>query len=136
MEAPHIDGLALTSGEWQARRDDISELITAGKALSIAHAKYDEWLIDEAWSQDLVELRQLFVTTGKKWWRFFSSDYRQAKQKLQGYCRKTLSKDVGETIQLVDAILDSQKNQKLFAEQSEGSAHAGRFHAHYRRAHR
>ena len=119
MEAPHIDGLALTSGEWQAKRDDISELIAAGKALSIAHAKYDEWLIDEAWSQDLVELRQLFVTTGKKWWRFFSSDYRQAKQKLQGYCRKTLSKDVGETIQLVDAILDSQKNQKLFAEQSE-----------------
>ncbi len=119
MEAPHTEGLALTSGEWQVRRDDISALISAGKALSIAHAQYDDWLIDNAWTSDLVELRRHFVTHGKKWWRFLSADFRKAKQMLQGFCRKPLPKDASEAIKLVDAILDSQKNQKIFTEHSD-----------------
>ncbi|MEI6651454.1 MAG: DUF3320 domain-containing protein [Chlorobiaceae bacterium] len=119
MEAPHIEGLALTSGDWQVRRDDISALISAGKALSIVHASYDDWLIDHAWSSDLVEPRQHFMTKGKKWWRFLSTDYRKARQTMQGYCRKPLPKDSSEIIQMVDAILDSQKHQKLFSEHSD-----------------
>ncbi len=119
MEAPHIEGLALTSGDWQVRRDDIATLVSAGKALSIVHARYDDWLIDHAWSSDLVEPRQHFVTKGKKWWRFLSTDYRKARQTMQGYCRKPLPQDASETLEMIDVILDSQKNQKLFAEHSD-----------------
>ncbi len=119
MDAPHIEGLLLTSGEWQVKRDDISALIVAGKALSLAHARYDDWLIDDAWTQDFVELRQLFVNKGKSLLRVFSSDFRQARQRLQGYCRKPLPKDVTETLRMIDTILDSKKNQQVFLEQAD-----------------
>lgn len=118
MEAPHLEGLALFSGEWQARRDDIAALIAAGKFMNQAHARYDEWVIDEAWQQALLDVRQPYVTIGSKWWRFLSGDFRRAKARLQGLCRKPLQKDVGETIEMVDAILDSQKHQRQFDELS------------------
>jgi len=119
MDAPHIEGLLLTSGEWQLKRDDISALIVAGKALSLAHERYDDWLIDDAWTQDFVEFRQLFINKGKSWLRVFSSDFRQARQRLQGYCRKSLPKDVTETLQMIDTILDSKKNQQVLLEQAD-----------------
>ena len=126
MEAPHLEGLALTSGEWQARRDDLSALATAGKKLSQAHALYDDWLIDEAWQQDLVEVRQHYVTKGHKWLRFLSGDFRRAKARLEGLCRKSLQKDVAETIEMINTILDSRKHYKRYQELSElGSSQFG-----------
>ncbi len=118
MEAPHLDGLALTSGEWQARRDDLSNLICAGRYLSQAHARYDEWLIDEAWQQDMLDIRQHYMTKGHKWWSFLSGDFRRAKSQLAGLCRKPLSKDVSGSIEMIDTILDSQKYQKQFLDLS------------------
>lgn len=114
MEAPHLDGLALSSGEWQQRRDDLVSLIDSGRAISQAHASYDEWLIDEAWQQDLLDVRQQYVTKGPKWWRILSGDFRRAKAKLQGLCRKPLQKDIYKTIDMIDTILDSQKHQKKY----------------------
>jgi very-short-patch-repair endonuclease/DNA polymerase III delta prime subunit len=119
MEAPHLNGLALSSGEWQERRDELASLITSGRALSQAHASYDEWLIDEAWQQDLLDVRQQYVTMGPKWWRFLSGDFRRAKAKLQGLCRKPLQKDIAKTIEMIDTILDSQKHQKQYNQLSE-----------------
>lgn len=116
MEAPHLEGLALTSGEWQARRDDLADLVSAGKKLQQAHTRYEEWLIDDAWQQDLVNVRQHYVTKGDKWWRFLSADFRRAKARLQGLCRRPLHKDVAETVEMIDTILDSQKYQKEFCE--------------------
>lgn len=118
MDAPHLEGLALTSGEWQVRRDDLQNLVLAGKFLSEAHAKYDEWLIDDAWQQDLVEVRQHYVTKGDKWWRFASGDFRRAKAKLQGLCRKSVPGDLTSTVQMIDSVLDSQKHQNRFSELS------------------
>jgi very-short-patch-repair endonuclease/DNA polymerase III delta prime subunit len=114
MDAPHLDGLALSSGEWQERRDDLASLFASGRVLSQAHASYDEWLIDEAWQQDLLDVRQQYVIMGPKWWRFLSGDFRRAKAKLQGLCRKPLPKDISKTIEMIDTILDSQKHQKQY----------------------
>jgi len=118
MEAPHLDGLALSSGEWQERRDDLVKLIASGRVLSHAHANYDEWLIDEAWQQDLLDVRQQYVTMGPKWWRFLSRDFRRAKARLRGLCRKPLQKDINKIIEMIDTILDSQKHQKQYNELS------------------
>jgi len=119
MDAPHLEGLTLNSGKWQERRDDIAKLIEAGKEICKAHDSYDDWLIDEAWQQDLVEIRQHYVTKGIKWWRFLSGDYRRSKARMQGLCRKPLHSDVHETIKMIDTVLDSQKHQKQFDELSE-----------------
>ena len=114
MGAPHLEGLALTSGEWQVRRDDIAVLINAGQQLSKAHARFDKWLIDDAWQQDLVEVRRVYVTKGQKWWRFLSSEYRRAKERMQGLSRNPLPKDASQTIIMIDTVLDSQKYRKSY----------------------
>lgn len=119
MQAPHLEGLTLNSGKWQEQRDDIAKLIKAGEEICKAHHNYDEWLIDDAWQQDFVEVREHYVTKGVKWWRIFSGDYRRSKSKMQGLCRKPLHNDVNETIKMIDTILDSQKHQKQFNELSE-----------------
>jgi very-short-patch-repair endonuclease len=119
MEAPHLEGLALSSGAWQERRDDLAALIIAGRMLSQAHAKFDELLIDDAWQQDILGVRHQYSNWGHKWWRFFSSDFRRAKARLQGLCRKPLPTKANEAIEVIDAILDSQKHQKTFNQLSE-----------------
>ena len=123
MEAPHLEGLALSSGDWQQRKDDLDSLIAAGRALSEAHARYDELLIDEAWQQDLLDVRQQYVTKGTKWWRFLSGEFRRAKNRLQGLSRKPLQKNVGEIIEMIDTVLDSQKHRQEYNRSAElGSA--------------
>ena len=116
MEAPHLEGLLLTSGQWQARRDDLARLVTAGRRLSGLHARFDEWLIDDAWRQDLLEARQHQVTWGGRWWRFLSSDLRRTRARLQGLCRKPLPRRPEEVLALIDAVLDSQKHQRVYEE--------------------
>lgn len=114
MDAPHIEGIALSSGDWQKRRDDLQALIDAGRSLERAHRQFDEWLIDDAWSQDYIEMRQVFVAKGDKWWRFFSSDFRVAKQRLQGFCRQPLPKKTAYILTMIDTVMDSQKYLKQF----------------------
>lgn len=114
MDAPHIEGITLSSGDWQKRRDDIQSLIDAGRALERAHQQYDEWLIDDAWSQDFIEMRQVFVAKGDKWLRLFSSDFRAAKQRLHGFCRQPLPKKAADILTMIDTVLDSQKYLKQF----------------------
>jgi len=114
MAAPHLNGIRLTSGQWQARRDDLALLINAGRKLSNLHAKFDEWLIDEAWNQNLVEERKHYVNLGKKWWRLLSGNYRRSKVRMKGLCRKPLPKDVNQIIVMIDVVLDSQKYQQIY----------------------
>lgn len=114
MDAPHIEGIALSSGDWQKRRDDLQALIDAGRALESAHRQYDDLLIDDAWSQDFIEMRQVFVSKGDKWWHFFSSDFRAAKQRLQGFSRQPLPKKAADILIMIDTVMDSQKYLKQF----------------------
>lgn len=118
MEAPHLEGLELTSGQWQARRDDIAALIKAGRRLKHLHAKFDNWLVDGAWNQNLLEVRQHYITIGKKWWRFLSGKFRKARARLQGLCRRPLPKDTDKCIVLIDAVSYSQKHHRVFDELS------------------
>ena len=109
MDAPDLQGMNLSCADWQRRQDDVARLAAAGRQLSRLHAEYDDWLIDEAWNQDLLEVRQHYAHLGSKWWRFLSGNFRRAKSRLRGLCRKPLPSGQTEALRLVDAVLDSQK---------------------------
>ena len=113
-EAPHLQGIRLKSGEWQARRDELKYLINSGSQLSSLHSHYDDQFIDAAWEQDVLLERQYFIAYGKKWWRFLSGNYRRAKARLEGFCKKPLPKENDKNIQLIDAILDAQKHTEVY----------------------
>lgn len=114
MSAPHLQGVALRSGDWQLRRDELGQLCAAGRALQVAHTRFDDSLIDEAWSQDLLAVRQAYITKGDKWWRFMSGEFRAARARMQGLGRGTLPKSSRDMLEMIDAVLACQTHRKHF----------------------
>jgi hypothetical protein len=115
-EAPNLQGLQLASDDWIASSDDLAHLTAAGRKLSELHAEYDDWLIDDAWSQDLLEVRQHYANLGGKWWRFLSGNFRRAKARLGALCRKPLPRGQGEAMKLIDAVMDGRKHRSVYDE--------------------
>lgn len=113
-EAPRLEGVQLSTGEWQSRRDVIRELLEAGEHMTACRAKHDSQLIDAAWEQDLLEVRQSLVAYGEKWWRVFSGRFRAARSRLQGLARETLPTTNGGMLELVDSVLTYQQNKKVY----------------------
>ncbi|WP_429019760.1 DUF3320 domain-containing protein [Aeromonas allosaccharophila] len=113
-EAPRLEGVQLSTGEWQSRRDVIRELLEAGENMTACRAKHDGQLIDAAWEQDLLEVRQSLVAYGEKWWRVFSGRFRAARSRLQGLARESLPKTNGGMLELVDSVLTYQQNKKVY----------------------
>ncbi|HNY31524.1 MAG TPA: DUF3320 domain-containing protein [Fibrobacteria bacterium] len=108
-EAPKLKGIRLTSEDWQSNRDSIRRLIHAGSKMSELKSKYGSVLIDQAWSQDVLDIRQNLMAIGGKWWRFLSGKYRGSFAKLQGLCKAPIAKVNTENLALVDAILEHQQ---------------------------
>ncbi|MCX7127205.1 DUF3320 domain-containing protein [Aeromonas sp.] len=113
-EAPRLEGVQLSTGEWQSRRDVIRELLEASEHMTACRAKHDSQLIDAAWEQDLLEVRQSLLAYGEKWWRVFSGRFRAARSRLQGLACETLPKTNAGMLELVDSVLTYQQNKKVY----------------------
>jgi very-short-patch-repair endonuclease len=113
LDAPKLEGVRLRTGEWQARCDDIRDLLQAGASLSQLHARYDAILIPEAWEQDLLETRQHLFNYGTKWWRMLSGNYRNARNRLNGLCRAEAPKNIKHRLELVDAVMEARRYQSV-----------------------
>ncbi|MFS7197528.1 DUF3320 domain-containing protein [Rahnella inusitata] len=113
-EAPRLEGVQLSTGEWQSRRDAIRELLDAGERMSACRTKHDSQLIDVAWEQDLLEVRQSLSAYGDKWWKAFSGRFRAARTHLQGISQKELPKTNAAMLELVDSVLTYQQNKKIY----------------------
>ena len=70
-EAPRLEGVHISTNEWQSRRDVIKELLEAGALMSACRSRHDNSLIDIAWEQDLLDVRQSLLAYGDKWWKVF-----------------------------------------------------------------
>ncbi|MCM5698746.1 DUF3320 domain-containing protein [Leclercia sp. LTM14] len=113
-EAPRLDGVQLSTGEWQARRDVIRELLEAGQQMSDCRNRHESQLIDAAWEQDLLEVRQSVVAYGDKWWKVFSGRFRAARGRLQGLVRGELPRTSSGMLELVDSVLTYQQNKRVY----------------------
>lgn len=122
LRAPHIKGIELRTNEWQAKRDELTDLITAGRKYAHLHAQYDSILISEAWDQDVLEVRQNLQVYGAKWWRFLSKNFRQTRNRLAGLCRQNLPKTNDARLQLVDAIMEAARAKSVIVEKNNLAA--------------
>ncbi len=113
-EAPRLEGVQLSTGEWQSRRDVIRELLDAGTRMTACRTTHSSDLIDVAWEQDLLEVRQHLSVYGDKWWRVFSGRFRATRARLQGLSQKKLPKANTGMLELVDSILTYQQNKKVY----------------------
>lgn len=113
-EAPRLQGVQLSTNDWQSRRDVVRELLEAGKIMTATHTRHGTMLIDQAWEQQVFIERQHFANYGDKWWRMLSGNFRQARARLQGLCKGSLPKDNMQCLALIDSILEVQKNKLIF----------------------
>lgn len=113
-EAPRLAGIQLTTGDWQARRDAIRELLDAGAKMTACRVQNDSLLIEAAWEQDLLEVRASLLAYGDKWWRIFSNRFRAARARLQGLAKEALPKGMSDMLLLVDSVLAFQQSKKIY----------------------
>ncbi len=116
--APRMYDVQTEHEAWQTMPDALLNALKAGERISQAHKTYDQWLIPEAWDQDVMSIRQELMVGRSRWRRLFSSSYRQAKDRLAGLCRAALPPTWEEQIGAVDAILDVQREQPILIEQT------------------
>lgn len=114
MSAPHLRDVQISAGDWQEQRDQIRVLLSTGAELSGLHAEFDAELIPEAWDADLLSARQVLRTTGHKWWRIFSGEYRRSRNRVIGLCAGTPKKDVSSQLRIVEAIMKAKRLGKAF----------------------
>ena len=114
--APRLHGVQLSTQDWQLRRDALRALIESGRVMSTLRKQFDPHLLDIAWTQDLLPVRQVLLSHGSKWWRFISGTYKQAKARLQALARQALPSLVSEMLAMVDAVLAYQQHDKVYAQ--------------------
>lgn len=115
-QAPRLQGIQLSTQDWQLRRDALRALIDAGHGMSALRQGLDAVLIDVAWEQDLLPVRQVLLSHGRKWWRFLSGEYKKAKRQLQSLARAELPKSADEMLKLVDAVMAYRQHEKVFVQ--------------------
>jgi very-short-patch-repair endonuclease len=123
LSAPHLQGVVLKTGEWQAKRDQLAQLIGAGARHAEIHKQFDEILIPEAWEQDLLRPRQVLNDIGRKWWRWFSSDYRRTRRLIAGLCIGERPKDAETQLNIVDAVMGAARQARTVSELESLGAH-------------
>ena len=113
-QAPRLQGLRLSTDDWQSRRDAIRALIEAGWVMSQAKADHGGTLIEQAWEQDLLTERQHFASFGDKWWRFMSGKFRHSHARLQGLCKTPVAKDNAQCLAMIDGVLEFQRQKVIY----------------------
>ncbi|GAB2698564.1 hypothetical protein GCM10027037_23560 [Mucilaginibacter koreensis] len=114
-QAPDLAGIDLVSDTWLLKQHDIRELIEIGQARDTLYKKYKDKLIPEAWSQDILDIRQNLVAHGQKWYKFLIGSYRRANQRLASFLKVGLPADVSERLEIVDAISEARRMETEMA---------------------
>lgn len=113
-EAPKLQGVKLSTDEWQLKRDSIKKLIQAGKSIAQEKHRNKELLIEQAWDVDVLFDRSCFINYGNKWWKFLSGDYRKAKTHFSGLCKNGLPEENSKCLSVIDSILTYQEAKKIY----------------------
>jgi len=118
LQAPTLTGIKVHSDAWSVHADALREVVDAGERYKALRDEYDDLLIPEAWDQDVLEIRKGLATHGEKWYRWFLSEWRKAKNDLAGLCKAELPGGNEERVGLADGILEAQRLEEQIEESS------------------
>ena len=93
------------------------ELLNAGLALTQIRTQFDPSLTSGAYEQDLFDVRRILTSKGSRWWRRFSGEYRRAESRMASVLRPPRTPELARRIQLVDAVIDAQRQLASIQEQ-------------------
>lgn len=109
LHSPHLEGVTISTGEWQTKRDELNTLLADGERYSEIHNRYDNIIEVDGWTLDLFEARQSLKNYGDKWWRILAKDYRQAKTLIKGILRTDDKLSIEQQLELVEEIMEASR---------------------------
>lgn len=113
LSAPDLHGIKIGTDDWRKHRDEIGDLLSACRKHLDVRERYESVLMPEAWSIDLLETRQHLINYGRKWWGGANSDFRNARNRIDGLCYYQAPEDIERKIELVDAILEARRYEEV-----------------------
>ncbi|MVN91607.1 DUF3320 domain-containing protein [Mucilaginibacter aquatilis] len=114
-KATDLTGLDISNDVWLLKKEDIRELVDAGQALDLLYKEHKDKLIPEAWSQDILDIRQNLVAHGSKWYKFLIGSYRRANQRLASFLKVGLPDELSEKLKIVDTISEARRMETEMA---------------------
>ena len=119
LEAPDLHGVSVYNEKWESSMVDLAAILETGAKLSGIRKQFDATLIPEAWTQDVMFIRQSLVAHGSKKTRMLIGDYRKAKDKLAGLCREGIPKETADQLKLVNGVMEVQRLQQKLDKHEE-----------------
>ena len=111
LEAPDLEGVALSSRQWLAQSEELGALINAGVSLGRLHREFDRAIMPGAWDLDLQALRRTLVDKGEGLTRRLSREYRSAEKQLSGLFHQPRPSDLTTRLKLIDTIAEARQYQ-------------------------
>ena len=99
-------------------KKEIKNLLENGLKIRGILKQYSDTCIEAAFDFNVINLRKTFLTKGCKWWKFLSSEYREAKNTLRGLLKSELP-STSKPIEIIDAILNYQESKKIIQKNDE-----------------
>ncbi|MGR6859757.1 DUF3320 domain-containing protein [Aliivibrio salmonicida] len=118
-EKPVMKGIKVDSAAWESKEGQILDFANQGFTLQQQKSNLLTHFMEPAFSSDWMQLRGVLTTTGTKWWRFLSGEYRKAKATYAGMCRNALSGNSTEWIVQIDSLLEYKANQSVFVDTAQ-----------------
>ncbi|WP_045687028.1 DUF3320 domain-containing protein [Hymenobacter sp. AT01-02] len=111
-------GVAVADVAWYQQATALREIIGAGLAYNALRKQHEDTLLPEAWEQQLLAERAILLSTGDKWWRLLSGDYRRARKHLQSFWRGPLPDAAAAVVEVIDAIHEATRHANTLAKAS------------------
>lgn len=121
---PELMGVNVSKDLWLERGERIIELAKLGARLQTNKNGLEQEFTSQAFEHDWTLARGVFATTGKKWWRLLSSDFRRCKATFAGLRKNGLSGDIDQWIASIDAIQTLKSEQKNFIDSAQHAIEA------------
>jgi len=119
VERPEFEGVNVEQGIWQKKGESILDFAMQGITLQEQKLKLSQCFIDDALDYDWVAVRGSLISSGQKWWRFLSGDFRKAKSTYTGMCKSGLIGSAMDWVEQIDSILEYKSAQKRFVESAQ-----------------
>lgn len=106
---PGLTSMSISENAWINNQADIADVLETGSSLKELHSKFDPVFIPEAWSQDVLEIRQNLIAHGNKWYKFLIGDYKKSVKKLASLLNTVMPDDIQKKLDLVNTLMEGKR---------------------------
>lgn len=94
--------------------EDFDQVVMLGRRLQALRQSRQSLLLEQAWDQNVLDMRAAWAGTGDRWWRLVSGTFRQARRDLQSLMKTSLPDDPQACLAILNDILAFQSLKAEF----------------------